>query len=636
MIYRFGLFELDTAAAELLRDGRRVPLQEQPLAVLLALVENPGRVVERDELRRRLWPEDVHVEVDNGINTAVARLREALGDAAGNPRFIATVPRRGYRFIAPVERRVPTTAPGSSVAPAASAEPVPSLATRLSPLLIPLLLALAVAVYQVRRPADEPPIAPSATFSTTDPSTAGLSTVRLAVLPFLDLGESAETSALGVGLTEELISRLGQLQPERLRVIARTSVMSYREGADLDDLARRLRVRYFLEGTVQNEGDSVRVSAALVETAGQTRLWNATYDRRLDSLMAVEQDIATAVARALAPELEIEPPTVSSLSDSAHAKILEGRFFLAQRTEAGFRKALEAFEAAVVEAPESAEAHAYLAAAWAYLALFDFIPRAEALPRAEVEVARALALAPDLAEGHLVQAALHFYFHWRFDAAEASIERALRGNPSSVTAQLLAANFRTCMGRTADAKAALAQALALDPLSPATFAEAAWLYFVNGADEAAERSIRRALELQPEFLEAWDVEKWMAIVRGEEERAIEAFLRVVTLERLHALEVEGLADLAEEEGIRGLLRVSLLDPESRLREVGQSPYNLALDHASLGEAEKALDALERAFTSRESDLVAIGVDPRLRLLHSEPRFRDLFARVGLPPRLLER
>lgn len=643
LIFRFGLFELDPSAAELSREGRRIPLQEQPLTVLGALLENPGRVVEREELRQRLWPIDVHVDVDNGINTAVARLREALGDSAGNPRFVATVPRRGYRFIAPVQTLDDPAAPEGKLDPSrpqhASTLLTPSW---IVPVLAALSIAVAIGTGLVSIGGRQ-----GSTLDQQSQTDAPRQIRRLAVLPFTDLDTTPEVSALGIGLTEELITLLGQLQPVSLRLIARTSVMAHHtRGTTLEDIARYLNVDYILEGTVQKEAETVRVTAALVETSTQTRLWSASFDRQLESLISLERDIAAAVTTSLALELdmalETEPSAIAGRVESgptawvaretsgkSHQLLLEGRYFLAQRTEAGFRKALVALQAALGEDPESASAHAELAAAWAFLALFDHAPRNEAFARAEREIEQALAIDPGLAKAFLVGAVVEFFFRWDFAAAADSLDQALALNPSSAEAHLFAAGFYASLGQAGKTKVALLQALELDPLSPAAHSEAAWLFFVLGEEEQALAHIHRALELDPDFLEAWDVRKWIHIQRGEESAAIEAFLHVVVLERLHASEVESLRAVGEEQGLQGLLRASVANPELRLRETGQSPYNLALDHAALGEPEIALDYLETAFAQRETDLVNLASDPRLQSLQEHPRFRRLIEDIGL-------
>lgn len=633
LIHRFGVFELDTAAGTLCRKGRQLPLQEQPLQVLAMLVERPSEVVSRQALRRRLWPADVHVDFDNGINAAVARLREVLGDTAANPRFVATVPRRGYRFIAPVEAVGAPAAPEAtspspsppSPSPLSPSPPSPSQpwwrralggGWKLGALVVAAALtgALVTGLLASRRPAPPSPFA---------------APMRLAVLPFINLGTDPDKSFLDVALTEELIALLGRLQPQRLRVIARTSVMGYQGSeASIEEIGRRLEVGYVLEGTVQQEGDLVRVTTALVEVAGETRRWSAAFDRRLGSLLTLEREIAAEVAKALALELLADAPP-PAMRGRAHEHYLEGRYFLFQLTEEGFRKAVRAFEAAIAEDPRAAAAHAGLAQAWAYLGLFDFVPIAEAHPQARARAAEALALDPASAEAHLASALVHHFYGWDFAAAEAAYGRAVVLNPSYADAHFLAAQLYLCRRQFAAAVAAGQRALALDPLSRALNSGLCWLDFAAGEEELGMARCQRALELDPDFLDAWDNLKWIHIRRGDEEAAEQAFIRVVALEKLHLDALGDLHEIAAREGIAGLLRVSVAHPEERLQETGQSPYNLVLDFASLGEVDQALHWLERAYAQRETDLVYLAVDPRLDPLRQEARFQALLERVGL-------
>ena len=636
LIYRFGIFELDTETRTLRRGGRPVVVQEKPLLVLQALLENPGEVVERAVLRQRLWPEGFHVDTESGINAAVARLREALRDVAANPRFVATIPRRGYRFIAPVHRlstddgnarKDPDNVGGGN--PAVRTEEA-SGSSRTRRLVWPLLgaLALLALVFASGLGIGRVLRGDSSTADAARRSSAG--DVRLAVLPFLDLSTDPDGAFLGDGLTAELISTLGRLEPERLRVIALTSVVGYRNReVDIEAVGQRLDVAYVLEGTVRLEGDTARVTAALVEVADHTQRWSATYDRDRTSLIALEREIAIEVVGALALAFDVGVSAPREIAGRAGEHLLHGRALLEQRTEAGFRQAVRRFEAAIAEDPSAAAAYAGMAIAWTFLGLSDHAPRERAYPQARQWAERALERDPLASEAHLVMAAVEHLYAWRFDRVPPFLERALALNPSSAQAHLFAAEFWASQGDERAASEALERALALDPLSPALRAQAGWLLFVLGREEEGVESCRRALVLDPDFLDAWDNLKWIHIRRGDEAAAIEAFLEVVELETLHAEEIGGLRAIADRDGIAGLLRASLEDPTGRLRESGQSPYNLALDHAALGNLASALDWLESAFVARETDLVNLAFDPRLDGLRGEPRFHSLLDRVGL-------
>lgn len=635
-IFRFGTFVLDGATGDLRRNGRPVVIQEQPLNVLIALLERPGEIVDRATLRQRLWPEDFHVDAESGINAAVGRLRDALGDAAANPRFIATVPRRGYRFIAPVSRDSVETGAAEPTPPRRVPSSRPWAVGVSIGLALSSVLAI-VGIMHLRGSASEPVDEVQATEVpvTAAPVTAApvekepRNEIRLAVLPFTDLGAPRDGALLGDGLTAELISVLGRLAPDRLRVIALTSVSGFRgQEVDLEAVGRRLDVDFVLEGTVRQEADVARVTVALVAVDDQTSRWSATYDRDATSLIALEREIAAEVAGTLALTFDVES-TVSLPAGRAGELVLRGRALLERRTEDGFRQALRSFEAAVAEDPTAASAYAGMAGAWSLLGVWDHAPRERAYPAARQWAERALQLDPSAAEAHLVMAAVEFLYAWRFDRASERFDRALALNPSDAHAQAFAAEFWVSQGEPARATAALERALSLDPLSPSLRSRACWLLYVLGRVDEALMSCQRAIDFDADYLGAWDNVKWIHILEGDEAEAIEAFLRVVALEEIHALEVDALRAVARDGGIKGLLRASLHSPSDRLGESGQSPYNLALDHASLGDVESALDWLEKAFAARETDLVNLGVDPRLDPLRDHPRFESLLRRVGL-------
>ena len=702
LIYRFALFELDTQAGELRREGRRLPVQDQPLSLLTALVERPGEVVSREELRQHLWPPDVHVDFENGINAAMARLREVLGDSALNPRFVATVKRRGYRFLASVEvvggevksgESLPSSQQ-SSRGPSKEAEgiapsPEPpqnpmahgSMGAARSGTVTSGTVTSGVVTSGAVTSGDESggvesgavtsgavesgAVGPGAVESRgaesgkhrrvagvaftalallvlfgllrvfdrsrdRPPSPRPSHGVKLAVLPFADLTRPDDESFLGDALSEELIARLGRMGPRGLRVIARTSTQVYR-GRDVGirQIGNDLGVDFVLEGTLRQEADRVRVTAALVEVEEETRLWTGSFERPRESLMALEREMASEVAAVLALEL-VEASGASKPSGRAHEAYLEGRYYLARLDEESLRKAIRSFEESLLREPRFAAARASLAEAWALLGLFDFEAAEQVIPKALSEAQQAVEIDVASAEGHLMLAVLQHLYLWDFDAAARSFERALALNPSLSRAHLMAADFYTTQGRQPEAVRAIEQGVALDPLSLPTRAQACWLLFVVGLEEEALTQCRRALDLDEDFLLGWDVLKWIHICRGEEQEAIEAFLRVVELEELHADMVPALRELAAQEGLAGLLRNSLGFTEERLAESGQSPYNLALDYAALGDLDAAFRWLEVSFEDRETDLVHLAVDPRLEPLRADPRHSSLMERVGLP------
>ena len=291
--FRFGVYEVDPKAGELRRSGLKIKLQEQPFQILSALLDQPGEIVSREDLRRRLWPDDTFVEFDHSLNTAIGRLREALGDSADNPRFIETLPRRGYRFIAPVERpngaaslqngeQRPTPSPVAVPSPA-DARPQARWCAAAAVLIF--AAAAAVGVYFLRR---HSPV----------PVQAGQQKIMLAVLPFQNLSGDPKQDFASDAMTEEMITHLGRLTPEALGVIARTSVMKYKNSkADVRAIGRDLRVDYVLEGSVRRGAGQIDITAQLIQTSDQTHLWAESYERPVTDVFTIERDIARHIAQ---------------------------------------------------------------------------------------------------------------------------------------------------------------------------------------------------------------------------------------------------------------------------------------------------------------------------------------------------
>ncbi|HSF16715.1 MAG TPA: tetratricopeptide repeat protein [Vicinamibacteria bacterium] len=586
-LFRFGLFELDRTHGELRREGRRMPIQDQPLRLLELLVERAGRTVNRDEIRRALWPETVHVDFEAGLNAAVRRLREALDDSATNPRYVATVPRRGYRFIAPVE-----------TSNASSGKRWPWLLA--ASVLVVGLAALTVRVLL----APERPI-------------------RVAVLPFENLSQDPSQDFLADGLTEELITELATKSSEQLAVIARTSVLPYKgRSKTAREVGAELDVDFLLEGSVRSDGRKLRIAARLVRGSDEASVWSADFERELDQLIATQKEIASEVARAMAVRLvpeERKPPDTQ-----AYELFLRGRFFLNRRSQDGFSSALASFEAAVARDPSFAAAYAGLAETYALLGNYDFLEPAEAYSLAIQPITRALELEPDFADAHLVLAYLKDAYQWDWEAAEREYRRAIEVNPNLARAHHWLGGFLSSRGRHEEAIASTRKALDLDPLSLIVRSELAWqLFFARRYEEAIEQS-RRTIELDRDFLPAVDSLKWILIAAGRHEEAGEAFIRVMELEGDSAESLAQARVTLQEEGIGGLLRGSV--ETSRARPA----YDVAIDYAALGEVDRALEWLERACDKGETDLADIRVDPRLDPLRHHSVFEEIAKRVDAP------
>src|SRR6202034_2771608 len=347
---RTGLFEIDVAAGELRKNARRLPLQEQPFRVLSMLLERPGEVVTRQELQARLWPADTYVGFDEGLNTAIRKLRIAFGDSAENPRFIETVPRRGYRFIAPVTRMEPATveAPQISLSQAGRRRSSPVRTLSVSVLLVAALSVIAILELRLRDRSQ---------------SSVAQGRVMLAVLPFANLSDNPEQEYFSDGLTEETIADLGELTPERLGVIARTSAAAYKHtNKTIAQIGRELGVDYILEGSVRREGGVARISAQLIRVKDQVHLWAHNYDRETGGLLALQNELGRAIAQQV--QVKLAPPYAGrstnkyAPSPEAYELYLKGRFYLNQRTFPEIDKSTEYFQRSIDKDPSFALAYA--------------------------------------------------------------------------------------------------------------------------------------------------------------------------------------------------------------------------------------------------------------------------------------
>ena len=459
---RFGAFELDERARELRSGTSRIRLQEQPFEILRLLLRRPGDVVTREELRRQLWPDGTYVDFEHSLNAAVKRLRAALGDDADNPRFVETLPRRGYRFVA------------SSAVPAA------------------------------------------------DPAPAALppARLRLAVLPFSNLGDERH-EYFGDGLHEELISQLGGLCRGRVGVLARWSSLVFK-GTSLRarDVGEALRADYLLEGSVRHEDDRVRITARLVETASETQLWAEMYDRHLTHCLTVQADVAAHIARALAAELvpDERARTQSAAASAAYQAYLKGRYFWNKTEDQALDQAIAYYEEALaLDASFGPAAAALARAKVARAEHYREVPRL-ALASARDAARRALDIDPTLYEAHLALAETQRMLDFDWNTAEASYLKALQLNPSSESAHRGYAMLLSALGRHREAVRESDRAIELDPLCLVVGGSAAWVgvvVIVTGIGARVVRSARaparpRAISARGYRPRAMSMSSWRA------------------------------------------------------------------------------------------------------------------------------
>jgi TolB-like protein/Tfp pilus assembly protein PilF len=578
--FRFGRFALDVRARELHKDGVRIRLQDQPFGVLVMLLEQPGEVLTRDEMRRQLWPDGTFVDFEHGLNAAVKRLRATIGDKADNPRFIETLHRRGYRFIAAVERIEPDPEPQTATGPAFRFGSRPGLA----------------------------------------------------VMPFKDLGNPEEDPYFSEGLTEEMITQLGRFFANRMAVAARTSSMLVRRNArTLRSIGQVLRVDYVLEGSVRRESRRVRVTAQLIETLGESQVWAETYERDLTDCLLVQADIASRIARALSLELlpDARQQKASGTHDPlAYQAYLKGRFHGNNATGSGLTQAISYFEEAIALDPAFAAAHAslgraHIATARAYLVAPR--PAIEAGRRAAV---RALELDDTDANAHLTLAEVRKFADWDWTQAEDSYRLAVSCNPSHESACRLYAQFLAERSRPAEAALLAERACELDPLCITVNTGAAWVRYLEGDYDAAIKRCRHTLDMEAACPPASRVLAASLFQMGRIDEAI-AQLEAVTGGQADPVSIAWLAHMLGASGNGSRARGFVQRLESLAADRYISPYHTAIAHAGLGSADDTFAALEKAYDDRDPALVSLRVEPRFAGLRADARYGTLISRLGL-------
>jgi TolB-like protein/Tfp pilus assembly protein PilF len=589
-----------------------------------------------------LWPSDTYVDFDHGLNKAVNRLREILGDAADNPRFVETLHKRGYRFIAPVETVVPGPARGWSDAavapvPAPPASPVPPPVVpdvprstdarrlaRTGPWLFVVgavaLAGLVVGIWLARQPRGNAP-----------------ARTMLAVLPFVNIAGAPDQEYFCDGMTEEMILQLSALSPDRLGVIARTSSMHYKGSAKrVDEIADELGVRYVLEGTVRRSRDRVRITARLVRRDDQTPLWSESFERDLSEVFDIQSDVARRIAGSLA--LELFPRDAEGARRVAYAKAdayesyLRGRYHWNKRTPGDLEQAMALLEDAIAKDPSYVPAQAALADALNVLPWYGLRPPREAYPRSKQMAQQALALDESSAAAHTALAYAYHYYDWNWREAEAEYGRALALNPNYAQAhQWLAAHLAE-FGRIDAALAEMRKAQTLDPRSMIINAAIGWIQYLGRRYQPALIQLRGTIGLDPRFVPAriWLGQTLEALGRPQE--AIEQYLRV---REIADGAPTGLGELARGYALAGRRE----DAERTLAEllaIADTRYVeadlIARVYDGLGDPQRALTWLERGYDERAVKMVLLGADPQYDRLRPYPRFTRVLERIELPPR----
>lgn len=636
-LYRFGPYELDAQRNELRKFGLRLKLERKPLQLLLMLLQRGGQVARRSELQTLLWSEGVFVDFERGLNVAVTKLRAALNDSSESPKYIETVAGEGYRFIAKVEQVFPEEAPAS--APSSRQLPTPGPAQQGdSSSLEPgtaqpapaspgvwrswrkwRQVSVAAAVVVVSVLAVLAATVNSRKFRATEQAPAGK--IMLVVLPFENLSGDPSLEYLSDGITEELSEQLGNLNPQGLGVIARTSAMTYKHSSrTIRQIGKDLGVGYVLEGSVRREGEKLRVTAQLVEVSDQAHVWAADYDRSVSGLVQLEDDIARQITRQVGGSVALDSPETAERhtpNPEAHQAYLLGRYYWNKRTAAGYRSGGQYFRRAIQLDPQYAAAYAGLA---------------ECAPLSEAKTAalKAVELDPRSGEAHTALGFIEFFRDLDLPAAERELKTAIQLDPNYATAHHWYAFVLEARGRLPEASAEIAEAAQLDPLSLIIRSALAGGLAELGKQDAALAQLKIVFNMDPNFPKGHETLGRVYMKKGMYEEAIREFH---TAEHYGGYKLSGVVGYAyarqgnKKEALRLARELEALERDSGS---GGAAEDLAYIEMGLGDRDRALKWLQKDYADHNDDgLMELKADPIFAPLRSDPRFQNLLHRMNL-------
>lgn len=568
---RFGPFEMDGAAGELYQEGTKVRLQEQPLQILQILLEKPGEVVSREELRNRIWPSDTFVDFDHGINNAIKRLREALGDTAETPRFIETLPKRGYRFIAAVD--------GGAKASAH------------------------------RAPIDS-----------------------IAVLQFETGSSDPDTDYLAIGIPGSITHALSQIP--NLRVISWRSARS-EAGCQNDPLGigRKLGVKVVLTGRMWQRDKRLRLHVDLLDTITGEEIWGDQYDSALAELFAVQDSVSREISHKLRLKMtgETEKRLLKRQTENfeAYQLYIRGRRWCDKRSTEGFRRGLDYLEQAIQIDPQYATAHAELAQVISIPCYYGSVDPNVAYPKARTLALRAMEIDPDLAEAHSVLATILQNYEWNWSAAEKEYRRAIDLNPNYATAHYHYSYLLAELGRFDEAIHQATEALSRDPMSPLLNAALAFVLMLAREYDRCIKQALTAIEVDPTMTLSYLALGTAYEQKGQYEAAIESYQKGIALGGIVAFQKAFIGYVYANAGDPARAWKELHELQELSRTTYIPTMASAFLHHSLGEHDLAIAALETACENRETNLVFLKTWPHFDGLRNDPRFQQIERRVGL-------
>jgi len=610
---RFGIFEVDLAAGELWKSDRKIRIQEQPFRILVLLLERPGEIVSREYIIQRLWPDGTFVDYEDSVNTAIRKLREALCDDPDSPRFVETIPRRGYRFIAGLE--TPENIQSGTLE-AKKTEAVGHKINFFHRWRLPLVLCLfAASVFAL--------LVLQKSFTT---SASNIKSI--AVLPFTNLSGDPSQDYFADAMTEELTSDLGHIAA--LRVISRTSAMHYKKTPKTTpEIAQELNVDGVIEGSVLRSGDRVRITAQLINARSDRHLWSKIYDRDSQDVLVMQSELAQAIASEIkiwvSPQEQQHLSSAHAINPDAYDSYLLGNYHASKRNSAAMEKAIEYFQKAIRVDPGYAQAYAGLASAYLERDIWDGLGIGKSADQVRANTLKALELDGQLAEAHSLLGDIYFEYDWDWAHSEAEFKRAIELNSNFPRSYERYAFLLQTMGRNREAIAAAHHAVELDPLSAWYISEEGRILYRARRYQDAISRYQRALELDPDYLPvSWRMAEAYEQL-GKYDEALVWARKYQQVTAVHPF----LLLRARMNARMGKRREALEDLRSyETSSEGGNEDLLASVYAALGDHDRAIAELEKLVRDR-SQLPFVFVDPQLDPLRSDPRFNELLHRVHL-------
>jgi len=614
----FGVYEIDLRSGELRKAGLRIKVQELPLKILTALLESPGEVITREDLRKRIWPDETSGDFDHAVNVAIGKLRVALGDSSDHPHVIETIPRRGYRFIAPV-KPIEKTGGKRDVLESVAPPPSGSGASvqrhwRFLVLLVVALLAIFLTYRGISR-----------RYSSRN------NFHSLAVLPLRNLSGDPDQDYFADGMTDEIITSLAKIRS--LRVTSHTSTIQFKNTqVPIREIGQRLQVEIVLEGAVVRSGDRVRITAQLIEARTDRHLWAEEYNRDLRDVLALQgevaRDVAQKISATITPQESTQLATPRPVNVEAFEDYLKGRYYWNKRTGDGMQKALEYFQQAIDKDPNYGLGYSGLADCNSGLAWHGFLSPSEALPKAKAAALKAIEIDPESGEGH-ASLALALYHQGEWANAESEFRRALELSPAYANTHHWYGDYLSAMGHHEEALAQAKYAFELDPLSPIINM---WLglryYFMRDYEKAIQQG-RKIVDFDPSFASAHLLLGEAYLQKGMHQSAIAELQKAAQLSEGSPLYLSQVGVALAADG-RTTEALGVIEQLQKIRQQSYvSSYGVAQIYAALGDKQQAIKWLQSAYDEHAVWMSYIKVDPVLDSIRTEPDFQVLVRRMRL-------